>query len=91
MCRAVRWAQPRLPASALLPASPASHSEPSPLRRSAAQVGFINFIVMPLYTVLVDLLHVAPLVDNLKSNLATMEQEVAEAVRASELAAAGDA
>jgi len=55
------------------------------------QVGFINFIVMPLYTVLVDLLHVAPLVDNLKSNLATMEQEVAEAVRASELAAAGDA
>ena len=53
------------------------------------QVGFINFIVMPLYNVLADLLDVAPLVDNLKRNLEAMEEEVAEAVRLSEHPTAG--
>ena len=43
------------------------------------QVGFINFIVSPLYTELGGLLHLPLLISHLKANLAQMEDECAAA------------
>ena len=37
------------------------------------QVGFITFVLMPLYTALSDILDIGPLMTNLKHNLAIME------------------
>jgi len=51
------------------------------------QMGFINFIVTPLFNVVAELIDVQPLLHNLKTNLAARQQEEREATLAAQKAA----
>ena len=53
------------------------------------QIGFINFVVAPLYDCVSELLDIPLLISHLKSNLELNEREAEEAVRKSEHPTAG--